>query len=335
MYARYTDIEAHYLAGELKDALPSFIYWLMTKVGLIEIATDNDNYAYAIFETMNDRGKPLSPVDMLKAYLLAPIEDANQRKSANTVWKQKVLNLITWSGEQEGERDSIAIKAWLRAQYAETIRDRKAGAVDKDWELIGSAFHRWTRDHSVRLQLGTPAQNKAMMTEEFPFFAEVYLKILDASRTYTKGWEAVYYNAHNEFTFQNTVLLAPLHTTDDAETVRRKIAVTATYLDIWLMRRAVNYIRVGYSSVSYAMFLLCKDIRHKSVQELVDLLTEKLEKDDVQFNGTTTMAWKTGINGLAINQFSRRYIFHLLARMTAFTDAGSGKPDLFRQTGGS
>ena len=40
---------------------------------MIEIATDNDSYAYAIFETMNDRGKPLSPVDMLKAYLLAPI----------------------------------------------------------------------------------------------------------------------------------------------------------------------------------------------------------------------------------------------------------------------
>ena len=64
--------------AELGDALPHFIYWLLTQVGLIEIATDNDNYAYAIFETMNDRGKPLSPVDMLKAYLLAPIEDADR-----------------------------------------------------------------------------------------------------------------------------------------------------------------------------------------------------------------------------------------------------------------
>ena len=50
------------------------------------------------------------------------------------------------------------------------------------------------------------------------------------------------------------MLLAPLVETDDDETVRRKLAVTATYLDIWLMRRAVNYIRVGYSSVSYAMW---------------------------------------------------------------------------------
>jgi hypothetical protein len=37
----------------------------------------------SVFETMNDRGKPLSPVDMLKAYLLAPIEDDQQRTTAN------------------------------------------------------------------------------------------------------------------------------------------------------------------------------------------------------------------------------------------------------------
>ena len=64
--------------------------------------------------------------------------------------------------------------------------------------------------------------------------------------------------------YQNTVLLAPLSTTDDEETVRRKLAGTATYLDIWLMRRAANYVRVGYSSTAYAMFLLCRDIRRRA-----------------------------------------------------------------------
>ena len=98
MYARYGDIEANDLVAELGDALPHFIYWLLTQVGLIEIATDNDSYAYAIFETMNDRGKPLSPVDMLKAYLLAPIEDAQARTLVNQIWKQQVLELISWGG---------------------------------------------------------------------------------------------------------------------------------------------------------------------------------------------------------------------------------------------
>lgn len=57
MYARYCDIEQNAFVDELEDGISHFIYWLLTRVGLIEIATDIDTYAYAIFETTNDRGK--------------------------------------------------------------------------------------------------------------------------------------------------------------------------------------------------------------------------------------------------------------------------------------
>lgn len=328
MYARYGDIEANDLMADLGAALPHFIYWLLTQVGLIEIATDNDSYAYAIFETMNDRGKPLSPVDMLKAYLLAPIEEPQARTLVNQTWKQQVLDLISWGGSHEPERDANCIKAWLRAQYADSTRDRKAGAVDKDWELIGSVFHRWVRDHSAQLGLGKAQANQKLMAESFPFFAKAYRRILDASKHYTPGLQAIYYNAHNDFTWQSTVLLAPLVETDDDETVRRKLAVTATYLDIWLMRRVVNYIRVGYSSVSYAMWLLCRDIRRKPLTELVNILSQKLAEDDVTFAGSAAKG-RTGIQGLGLNQFSRRYIYHLLARLTAATETGAGRTETF------
>ncbi|PSB30105.1 DUF262 domain-containing protein [Chlorogloea sp. CCALA 695] len=326
IHARYDNIESKDLVGELNEALPHFAYWLMAKVGLIEIVTDSDNYAYSIFETMNDRGKPLSPVDMLKAYLLAPIEDSTERYNANQIWKKQVLDLISWGGIHEPERDATFIKAWFRAQYADTIRDRKAGATDKDWELIGSAFHRWVRDKSGLLNLGTQADNLALISTHFTFFAKAYQYILAASRTYTPGLEAVFYNAHNEFTWQNTVLLAPLCVTDDNETMRRKIAVTATYLDIWLMRRTVNYIQVGYSTTAYAMFLLCREIRRKPLNELVNFLDQKLANDDVSF---TPGRAGTGIIGLGLNKRNRRYIYHLLARLTAYTEVGAGKPDLF------
>lgn len=328
MYARYMDIEQNDLISDLGHALPHFSYWLLTRVGLIEIATSNDNYAYSIFETMNDRGKPLSPVDMLKAYLLAPIENSEERRLANERWKREVLDLLTTGKDQELDRDGTCIKAWLRAQHAESTRDRKAGATDRDWELVGSAFHRWARDNSSRLGIGNQSGNLNWVTRDFPFFAKAYKQIVAASETYTPGLEAVFYNAHNEFTWQSTVLLAPLVPTDDDDTVRRKIAAVATYLDIWLMRRTVNYIRVGYSSTSYAMFLLCRDLRRKPLKELVTILVDKLASDDVTFHGSVQKG-RDGIQKLALNQFSRRYIFHLLARVTAFTDAGSGRADPF------
>lgn len=328
MYARYRDIEANDLCEELGTALPHFIYWLLTRVGLIEIATDNDGYAYAIFETMNDRGKPLSPVDMLKAYLLAPIEDSDDRIKANRVWKHEVLGLISWGDSHEPERDANCIKAWLRAQHAKTIRERKAGSVDKDWELIGSTFHRWVRDHCQALGLGKAQSNLHMMAESFPFFAKAYRRILEASRSYMPGWEPIYYNAHNDFTWQTTVLLAPLMESDDDETVRRKMVATATYLDIWIMRRVVNYIRVGYSSVSYAMWKLCDDIRRKPLPELLVILRQKLDDDEVSFEGSPSKG-RTGLDGLGLNQFSRRYIYHLLARVTEFTELGAGRTETF------
>jgi len=326
--ARYRDIEASDLVNELDTGLPHFIYWLMNRVGVIEIVTGTESDAYAIFETMNDRGKPLNPVDMLKAYLLAPIPDETRRQNANRTWKQTIQKLISAGDEVDVERDASAIKAWLRAQYADAIRERKAGASDKDWELIGSTFHRWVRDHEKRLGWGNENRHLAVIQNEFPFFADAYLQIQQASHHYTPGLEAVFYNAHNEFTWQNTVLLSSLSKTDNEDTVRRKLAATATYLDIWLMRRVVNYIRVGYSSASYTMYNLCRDIRNKPLPALVDILTSKLNDDDVTFNGSPSRD-RHGIDALILNQFTRRYIYHLLARLTTYVEVQSGRPDLF------
>lgn len=328
--ARYADIVDLELAAELGSGLEIFIYWLINNVGLIEIATTSDADAYSIFETMNDRGKPLSPVDMLKAYLLGAIEDQEERADANRVWKKTVLDLISWGEEPDSERDGTFVKAWLRAKYAESTRDRRAGAIDRDWELIGSGFHRWVRENQLRIGVGDSNRNLNLIANEMPFFARAYRLILEASRSYTRGLEPVFYNSHNDFTWQSTVLMAPLNVGDDDAIVRRKIAATAKYLDIWIMRRTVNYIRVGYSSVSYAMWSLCRDIRGKTLPDLIDTLRSRLdaEEKEIAFEGSPRRG-RHGIEGLRLNQFSRRYIYHLLARVTAYVEKESGRGDPF------
>ncbi|RTR26359.1 DUF262 domain-containing protein [Deinococcus radiophilus] len=330
IYARYGQIEQDELWEELGPALPHFAYWLMGRVGLIEIQTGDDAKAYAVFETVNDRGKPLSPVDMLKSYLLGKINDEDRRRQANKVWREEIEKL---SSKDEPDLDVQAIKAWLRAQYAQTIRERKAGAKDGDWELIGgSTFHRWVKEHERDLGLETAQGAERFMLHLMPFFMKAYRLILGARKEYTPGLEAVFYNAHNDFTWQSTVLLSPLTLSDDDETVRRKIEVTARYLDIWIMRRVVNYIRVSYSSVSYAMFLLTKDIRHKSLPELVEVLTAKLAEDgqDINFAGSPSRG-REGLKALGLNQFSKRYIFHLLARVSEEVERSSGRNERFDQ----
>ena len=74
------------------------------------------------------------------------------------------------------------------------------------------------------------------------------------------------------------------------------------------------------------MFLLCREIRRKPLTDLIDILDRKLvEEDDVTFEGSPSRG-RGGIDQLRISKYSRRYIFHLLARLTAFTEANSGRP---------
>lgn len=143
--ARYQDVEANFSDELLGDALPFFIDWLIENVYLVEISTSSDEDAYTIFETMNDRGLSLSPTDMLKGYLLANISAQEDRARANDTWKrtQAVLNDLA------KDEDADFLKAWLRGQHAVTIRQRSRGATPEDFDLIGTEFHRWVRDHKA------------------------------------------------------------------------------------------------------------------------------------------------------------------------------------------
>jgi len=140
--ARYQDIEDEFPDTLQGDALPYFIDWLLDNVEMVEITAFSDDDAYTIFETMNDRGLSLSPTDMLKGYLLANIDDPKDKEKANRIWKQRSLELVAFGKEEEAD----FFKAWLRAKYADTIRERKKGATNEDFERIGTTFHKWVRD---------------------------------------------------------------------------------------------------------------------------------------------------------------------------------------------
>ncbi len=123
--ARYADIEELFPEELQGEALPYFVDWLIENVHLVEITAYSDGDAYTIFETMNDRGLSLTPADMLKGYLLANITDQPRAQTRPARrWKERVQALL----ELGKDEDADGIKAWLRSQYAESIRERKRGA---------------------------------------------------------------------------------------------------------------------------------------------------------------------------------------------------------------
>lgn len=164
---RYHDIEEQYPDELAGDTLLYFADWLIENVHLVEITAFSDEDAYTIFETMNDRGLSLTPTDMLKGYLLANIADADHRNKASAVWKERITSLQ----ELGKEEDADAIKSWLRSQHAESIRERKGGAAPRDFDLIGTEFHRWVRDHEGTLGLRASGNFARFIERDFAFYA--------------------------------------------------------------------------------------------------------------------------------------------------------------------
>lgn len=318
--ARYSDIEDHFPEDlAIADgALPYFVDWLIENVHLVEITAYSDEDAYTIFETMNDRGLSLTPTDMLKGYLLANIQDADQRNNSSKVWKQRVGALREFGKEE----DADSIKSWLRSQHAENIRERKRGALPKDFDLIGTEFHRWVRDHEDALGLRSSSDFAQFIDRNFAFYTRQYHRLRETAETLTDGLECVFYNAQHNFTLQYPVLLAPLRLDDSETDIDRKLQLTAAFLDILIARRVWNFRAIAYSTMQYAMFLVMRVIRGKSIPELATVLRQRLDAEEETFS-TNDRFRLHGMNG--------RHIHRMLARMTDYVATQSGQASRYAE----
>lgn len=310
---RYSDIESMFPEEIDEQALPYFLDWLLENVHLIKITAFSDDDAYTIFETMNDRGLSLSPTDMLRGYLLANITDEDKRRRASDLMKTLFQRMME-NGQNE---TSDFFKAWLRSQYAESIRERKRNASPGDFDRLGTEFHRWIRENDKKhIGLESSDQYYHFIEKDLKRFGDLYLRVRDASINLQEPYEDLFYIAQIGFTLQYPVVLAPLTTSDSEKIVSKKIRMVAAYLDILLARRMWNWRSISYSTLQYSMFKLMREIRGKKIEQLADWLKNKLNEEEERFITN---------DGFRLNQMNRPYIHWLLARMTDYIGTSCGQ----------
>ena len=314
---RYSDIEDYFEEDYFEiqgEALSSFAYWLLDNVYLVEIAAYDSRDAYAIFETVNDRGLSLTPADMLRGYLLSNIKDTGRRNHASKVWRARSQTLKQIGKGEESE----AIKAWLRSRYVGSLDSSESV---RDFDAIGSEFHRWVQEREGDLGL-KPESDSAFanfIERDFEFYASWYYRLRNAANSYKEaddhGLECVYYNAqHNKFTIQYPILLAPLHPDDsDAENLR-KVQIVAEYLDILIYRRIWNLLPIAQRTMADLMPSVIPIIRGRSCSELRNILHKRLQEEVKPFANNGVF----GFQGV-----SRQKIFLILARMTDYVGVQS------------
>jgi uncharacterized protein with ParB-like and HNH nuclease domain len=314
IYARYKDIEELFPEHLKEHALPFFIEWLIKKVDLVEIRAKTEQDAHKIFVSMNDRGLSLTPTEMLKGYLLSEIKDNKQRNQANDLWKAQILKIKSLD-EDSKEEDADFIKNWLRAQYAQTIREGKKGAVNKDFDLIGTEFHKWVRENSKQVNLNRAPDYEEFVLKEFKLFSDIYIRLKNYSNQFNADYEYVFYNANRNFTFQYQLILAAIDRTDSLETINKKVKVVSCFIDQFIARRVFNFRTVDYSTIKSAVFSMTKNIRRSSLAELPSKLAKELSELDFDLKL---------FRNFYLNQFTSRYMLHVLSRLTHFVEVESG-----------
>ena len=307
LWERYETIVERFPDDLRGDTLPYFVDWLQRRVILVDIGAPDRDMALEIFETMNDRGLRLSNTDMLKSYLLARVGEEGLIRDLNDRWRRRVTELT----DTENDADADFVKAWLRGNYAVTQRERKANASPGDFDIIGTAFHKWVRDNAPKIGLCREADFRDFVERDFFGLSSRYLELLQASQDLTPEIEAVYYNARAGFTLQLPVILAAITPDDDDARFKEKAALVSGALDIYVARRMVNHRNFGYSTVVYTMFNLMKDVRNRPTEEVREALTDFLENEWERLDGI----WE-----FSLTQRNRKHIHYLLARITAWLD---------------
>lgn len=320
MTERYKDIVEAF-PDEIKgDVLPFFIDWLKYNVVLVEIIAYSDDNAYTIFETMNDRGLNLTPTEMLKGFVLSRFTEPKKRRTANTIWK----NIIQGLHNFDKIEDQRFFQAWLRGQYADTIRPGRAGSKNEDFEKIGTRFHSWVRDNQTRMGLdsGSPDHYETFINTDFRFFNKAYLRILNGEKQLQPNLEHIYY-IHRwgiATSLSYPLLLAPLNLLDSDELVAQKMNTVAHYIETFVVRRSVNFRRFASSSIRYTMYNLVKEIRNQELPRLKETLSGKLEDMEETWDG---------MDEFRMHQQNQRFVKFLLSRITAYIDQQAGIGNTF------
>lgn len=315
LVARFNGIAEVFPEELSTGAVLHFVDWLLENVHLVEISAYSDDDAYTIFETMNDRGLPLTEAEMLKGYILANITDSSKRVVAQEIWKKQIALLQEAEGD-EGE----FFKAWLRSQYATKIRERKKDARNEDFDRMGTEFHRWLRDQSEAIGLREGPDFAAFIQRDFLFFSRQYLEICELEKKVHPDLERIAYVHDTGFSLYPMLLLAPLRPGDTDAVVKTKLRLVSQYLDILLARRLWNSKSIGYSTMQYTMFIVMRDIRGLPAEELGPRLHGYLLKQEETFDGDVR---------LRLQQQNRNQIHYILARISDWVERCSGGASIY------
>lgn len=267
---RYNDIADCWNDEITEENIVNFAYWIKEKVVFSKVWTNSDEFAYVIFETMNDRGLSLTQIEMLRSYLLANI-DNSARAKAMELFDEVVKRLVNIKLNSKSKAEFEFFKMYFRGHYAEDFSQAKNSS--SDFVRIGKEFHRWIRDNDKRLLNLKASSDYVLFIEKIAYFSKQYERInnIIASRN-ARDYLYLIVNNDYSFTLQPALILSAIKYQDSDEIVDEKIRLISKYISKLLTWRVWNHWMISQSSLEMPIYVLCKQIRELDLNDLKEIL---------------------------------------------------------------
>ncbi|SFF28138.1 Protein of unknown function DUF262 [Actinoplanes philippinensis] len=309
VWRAYQDVTQFCLQNLPGEALPNFVTWLLERVSLVVLDAGDPDRALEMFVAMNDRGVRLTPLDLLKHYLLSDARPDPGVHDAGWQSMQATLDAVA----KDATLDFV--RGVLRAHYFHLHPD------DGDGITLDEAPHEWLVRHEdaiwPRYKKGDHA---ALFTEELQPLYPFYADLLRWAAAPVDGHLGTWFNNSNGIIRQFDLTMAAIRPGDDEGVMHRKATLVANLLDLFVVTRGLVAENYGQSEIDELVSELRPAVREsRTVHDLAVVLGKAAADWYPRFGGVLTLRYRERGN--------RPFVVYFLARLTAWLESGTGRGD--------
>ena len=275
--------------------LRRFVAFLLNVTSFIRIETHDITDALKIFETINQRGKGLDPMDLLKNMVFRQV-DRSKFKELNMNWRE-----ITQALESIDEKPLRFLRYFIMANY-DTSKE-------KDGILREDQIYSWLSNNNDQCQY---EEKPFQFVEKMKHDVNLYVKYRkaqgdDAGNMHLKNVTML---AGNSYKLHLMLMLAASEMDEEALSKFKEVVESVVYYTV------INRITTNITERTFASW--CSEIRRITSAESLDAFVARAIIP-------TVTSWKqdnqSNFMRLGLNSMQQYRIKFILGKITAYVDA--------------
>lgn len=239
------------------NKLTHYIFYIRTKLNLVEIKIEKQENVATVFEVVNDRGKGLNPYEILKGKFIGNLPQY-QKERANEKW----VALQDLYYEDSLDLDTF-FRTYLRAKFADS---------EAEYERFEGRYHyeiyqdEQIQDFFKRFEDKNFLYN--WVINDFVYYAQLY-------RDIRKSWDNEYitYNSMLDQNQQYLLIMSAITLNDPKR--NEKITLVSKKFD---QLHSIIRLLEAYESTEFqrVIYRLNKDVRNKNIDEISEVFDKEL-----------------------------------------------------------